>query len=383
MYTSALRVEERPEIPPNHYESDAEPALQVRAVFNGVLIGAELLPQISHRKPRHGLDQKTSYLIGQSPSADAPAPTDVLGAQDLQLVAKWGDSFLVAVTPKMTGEVSVGGKVYRLADYVAGRGNTFTLPADARARINCGAMSFRLDHTASARQLPRRWFAWNWQEQKFTVGSVVALALLLMLAFAAPPDEAAASGDLLSMGRHFLPFTIAAPEPEKAPEIASTKPDKTPGDEGKAHADTSGKMGDPTSKRPSGRYAVAGNGIDMHLGKAEAAARAQNAGILGILNSRAASPFASILGRETAVGDAADNVLANLVGDEVAGAYSLGGFGMTGSGAGGGGPGLATIGVGRFNTLGHDGYGRGPGVGDLAMRQALIANPILIANSGR
>jgi hypothetical protein len=43
-------------------------------------------------------------------------------------VSRWSEGFLVNVTPQMTGDVAVGGKVYRLADYLAGRGCNFTLP---------------------------------------------------------------------------------------------------------------------------------------------------------------------------------------------------------------------------------------------------------------
>jgi TonB family protein len=368
MYSSALRIEERPEIPTYH-EPEVQPALQVRAAFNGVLIGTRLLQESSSRKnPHHGLDPKVGYVIGQSPSADAPAAPEVLEGADLRLVSKWGDSFLVSVTPKMTGDVSVGGKVFRLADYVAGRGSTFTLPAHARARIDCGAMSFQLDHTGNARQLPRRWFTWNWQEQKFTIGSVLALALVLVLGFAVPPDGATASGDLLGMSRRFVPFVVTAPQPPSEPTPANAKPDRNTGDAGQAHMGESGRMGDRNAKRPTGAYAIRGNGIDKHLGKAEAAAAARNAGLLGILNSAAASPFADMFGRDLAVGDAQETILGNLVGNELANGYGLGGFGVSGTGAGGAGIGGRTIGIAGFGTLGHAGYGRGPGLAGLSRR---------------
>jgi hypothetical protein len=368
MLSSAQRIDERPELPTS-FEPDADPALQVRAVFNGVLIGTRLLP-VTGKKPHHGLDPKTNYVIGQSPSADAPAAPELIGGTDLQLVSKWGDSFLVSVTPRMSGDVSVGGKVYRLADYVAGRGTNFTLPEDGRARINCGAMSFRLERTTGAKQVPRRWFAWDWQEQKFTVGSVAALLLVLFLSFAAPPDEASASSDLIGMSRTMLPFTIKAPEPEKVPEILPAKPG-APGDAGKAHAGDSGKAGDTKSKRLTGRMAMAGTGVDIHMGKAQAVEAIRSRGILGILNAGPNSPFNSILGRDTANGDAAENIIGQLVGDQVANGWGMGGLGTVGTGMGGGGFGEGTLGTGRFGTLGHGGtghdYGGGP-VGALGTR---------------
>jgi hypothetical protein len=373
MLSSAQRIDERPELSTS-YEPDAESALQVRAVFNGVLIGTRLLPATG-KKPHPGLDPRTSYVIGQSPSADAPAAAELIGGADLQLISKWGDSFLVSVTPKMSGDVSVGGKVHRLADYVAGRGTNFTLPENGKARINCGAMSFRLEHTASAKHVPRRWFTWNWQEQKFTVGSVAALLLVLLLSFAAPPDEAAASGDLIGMSRTVLPFTIKPAQPEKVPEVVAVKPDGKSGDPGKAHAGDPGKAGDSKSKRPTGKMAIAGNGIDMHLGKAQAADAIRTRGILGILDGGADSPWNSILGHDTAVGDAAENVLGQLVGSQVANSWGAGGLGTVGTGAGGGGIGEGTLGTGSFGTLGRGGNGRGYGggpIGALASRRPKV-----------
>lgn len=372
MLSSAQRIDERFELPTS-YEPDGDPALQVRAVFNGVLIGTRLLPVIG-KKPHRGLDPKTNYVIGQSPAADAPAAAELIGGTDLQLVSKWGDSFLVSVTPRMSGDVSVGGKVYRLADYVAGRGTNFTLPENGRARIDCGAMSFRLERTTEAKQVPRRWFAWDWQEQKFTVGSVAALLLVLFLSFAAPPDEASASSDLIGMSRAMLPFTIKAPEPEKIPEVLAAKPG-APGDAGKAHIGDPGKAGDAKSKRPTGRMAMAGTGVDVHMGKTQAVEAIRNRGILGILNAGANSPFNSIAGRDTANGDAAEDIIGQLVGAQVANGWGAGGLGTVGTGMGGGGFGEGTLGTGRFGTLGHGGTGHnygGGSVGALAGRRPRV-----------
>jgi TonB family protein len=268
----------------------------------------------------------------------------------------------------MTGDVAVGGKVYRLADYLAGRGHNFTLPPNARARIDCGAMSFGLDHTIRAEPLPKRWFDWRWAEHKFTLGSFLGLGLFLIMIFAIPPEGVSVSSDFAGLSRPFVPFTITAPEPEKTPEVLTNRPDKNPGEAGGAHVGDSGKMGDMNSKKPTGAYAIKGNGKDMHLGKAEAAADILNQGILGVLRSTQASKFADIFGRDSAVGNAQEDILGNLVGNEIANGYGVGGWGVTGTGAGGGGMRLTTIGVGNYNTLGRDGYGHGPGIGGLGTR---------------
>jgi hypothetical protein len=163
MATSALRVEESSLLP--QLSGELTPALEVCASYQGVLIGTRLLSPVQSRNLFGGsgrLDRRNRYLIGESAEADAPAPSEVIGGRDLPLVARWGAGFLVNVTPQMTGDVAVGGKVYRLADYLAGRGTNFTLPPDGQARIRCGAMSFELTHTVCEKPLPKRWLAWRW-----------------------------------------------------------------------------------------------------------------------------------------------------------------------------------------------------------------------------
>ena len=188
MVTSALRSEEcNPS--PSDVDIGTAPALEVRASYNGVLIGTRFLAAAERLRPVRGQGvqaMRINYTIGQSPGADAPAASEVLGDTDLPLVTRWGAGFLVHVTPRMTGDVAVGEKIYRLADYVAGRGSNFALPADGRARIDCGAMSFHLAHSTRPIPLPRRLFAWHWVEQKFNLGAFLALGIFLLAICAIP-----------------------------------------------------------------------------------------------------------------------------------------------------------------------------------------------------
>jgi TonB family protein len=326
------------------------------------------------------LDRRSRYLIGQSAEADAPAASEVIGGRDLPLVARWGAGFLVNVTPQMTGDVAVGGKVYRLADYLAGRGSNFTLPPDGRARIECGAMSFELAPTACQKPLPKRWLAWRWAEQKFTLGAFLALGVLLLLGFAIPPDGAAVSDDLIGMSRVFVPMPIIPPVAGKVPEILANKPSHDPGNTGKAQAGASGRLGDRTSRRTNGAYALKRNGNDIRLGQTKADAKADilNRGILGILSSTRSSPFNSILGRGIAAGTDEENVLGNLVGSEIAGAYAPGGLGVTGTGPGGGGTGELTMGPGnQYNTVGRS-YGHEHGLGEFSGFRTHIPRPPVV-----
>jgi hypothetical protein len=369
MYSSALRTEEYREIP-NQASDDGPPGLEVRASYRGVLIGTRFLPEAEPRhrlRAIHGPGVQASYTIGASPTADAPAPSEVLGAKDMALVTKWGTGFLVNVTPGMSGDVAVGGKVYRLADYLAGRGTNFALPPDGRARIECGAMSFQLAHATAAAPLPRRWLAWRWSEQRFTLGAFLGLALFMMMIFAIPPEGTSVSTNFEGMTRVFVPFDLMAKQLPEVADFLAKQPKAGQGEAGKAHVGKSGKMGDPNSKKAAGRYAIKGDGKDMHLGKEQAAERIRTTGFLAVLGKAAGSQFTSIFGRDTAVGDAQEDIMGNLLAADFGNGYGVRGLGLTGTGYYGGGAGLATIGIGNYNTLGG-GYGHDRAVGGLGRK---------------
>jgi TonB family protein len=72
--------------------------------------------------------------------------------------------------------------------------------------------------------------------------------------------------------------------------------------------------------------------------------------------------IASVLGRDSALGTDADDVLAGLVGNTIGQAYSVGGLGMVGTGVSAGSTGEATIGIGNLATIGAaDSPGEGNG----------------------
>ncbi len=62
--------------------------------------------------------------------------------------------------------------------------------------------------------------------------------------------------------------------------------------------------------------------------------QAQKSGVIGLLKSTEGSHLASIFGRDTALGNDAENVLGGLVGTQIGEAYGVGGLGLVGSGQG-------------------------------------------------
>jgi TonB family protein len=97
-----------------------------------------------------------------------------------------------------------------------------------------------------------------------------------------------------------------------------------------------------------------------------------------VLDGQMTGSAAEVFERREALGPDAQTIIGQLEGTTIASAYGVGGLHTIGSGAGGGGTGERTLGLGGFGTLGKyggDGPGTGPGrgygtgVGTLAKRQ--------------
>jgi len=334
-------------------------ALEVQAHFRGQLIATHHLDEPGGA-PGRGEKGRTQYVIGATADADAPVAQDVIGGASLPLVTTWGQDYLVNVTPQMGGELWVDGHAVRLRDYVRERGRSFTLPRQSQARVDCGQVVFVLGRTHRPDRVPRHWLNLRWAEHKYTAAAAAVLGLFLLVLFAIPPDTRSLSLQSLTWDKNFLRSMTVPPAEEKVPDWLTSKRPDGRGDEGKAHVGDPGKMGSKKSAEVNKRYGVKGpeNNPDPHMSKQAAEERARNSGILGIMNKQG-SQVASIFGRDMALGNDPEDVLGNLIGVEIGAAAGLNGLGVVGTGAGGGGTGLETLGVGRLNTIGSDGRGTG------------------------
>jgi hypothetical protein len=118
-------------------------------------------------------------------------------------------------------------------------------------------------------------------------------------------------------------------------------------------------------------------GEAVHLGKRPGSqpSAGERFGIRAPSGSERGARTGSIFGRDTAAGDASENVLGGLIGNQIAEAYGAGAPGIIGTGNGGGETGKGTIGLGNFGTIGKggsggNGSGYGRGVGGLGPRRA-------------
>jgi TonB family protein len=321
-------------------------ALEVQALFHGQLIGT-----------RHLHDAESRYVIGATADADAPVAQEIIGSSSIPLVTSWGQDYLVNVTPKMGGELRVGGQAWPLQDYVRERGHSFTLPPQSQARVDCGEVVFVLGRTSKPQKLPRQWLSWRWAEQKYTAISALVLGLFLVAAMTLPPDTHSLSLDDLGWTSIKLP-AVNIPPAEKDMPAWLNKQQTTGNDEGKAAAGEAGEMGNPKSQKTEGRAAWKGPKDNPHpaLSKEDAAKQAANTGILGILNQRDPA-ITSIFSRETAFGQDPESVIGKLIGVQIGDASGKSGLGMVGTGAGGSGTGANTVGFGDRARIGTVGIG--------------------------
>jgi pSer/pThr/pTyr-binding forkhead associated (FHA) protein len=320
-----------------------------------------------------------NFLIGSDGDVDAPVSPEYSPSSSHPLVSATGADYVVNVTPRMTGEVFVDGQGYQLQQFIQQRGSSFSLPQGGSARLDAGETTFVVTATARPRTLDVPFLTWRWDEQVYTIGSGVALALFLLMIFAVPPDPKSLSLDLFNSDNRFVKFLIKPPEEkeEDIPEWLKSKKPEEQGGKGKRHKGEEGKMGKKTSKNKEGLYGLKGpkDNPDPHLAKKLAEEQAKNAGILGVLKQTEGSHIASIFGRDSALGNDASDVLGGLIGNAIGEAYGVGGLGLVGTGSGGGGTGEGTIGLGNLGTIGKgggggNGSGYGRGAGGLGGRRA-------------
>jgi TonB family protein len=344
-------------------------------VFGGIAAAMALSYMGLKRRGR----TSANFIIGSDAEVDAPVSPDYVPSPSHPLVAATGGDYVVNVTPRMSGEVYVDNQLIPLQQFIQQRGSSFSLPQGGRAKLDCGETTFLVTATPRPRTLDIPFLTWRWDEQVYTVGSIIALGLFLLMIFAVPPDPKSLSLDLFNSDNRFVKFLIKPPEEkeEEIPEWLKSKKPEEQGGKGKRHKGEEGKMGKKTSKNKEGLYGLKGpkDNPDPHLAKKLAEEQAKNAGILGVLKQTEGSHIASIFGRDSALGSDADNVLGGLIGNQIGEAYGVGGLGLVGTGSGGGGTGEGTIGLGNLGTIGKgggggNGSGYGRGAGGLGGRRA-------------
>ena len=358
-------------IPHDSPISDILATLLVAFGVGGTLVGLSRL--LDERQPR-------DFTIGPDANTLFAAPGELLPVGTFPLVRSTGTDYELLFTPNMTGDITVDNQTIPLQQLAAsGRARpsssipgamAFVIPNGARAKIDLGQNTYLVSSVAPPRHYPAP-LSVDWGEQAYTGIVALGTALFLLAIFSMPPDPKSLSLDAFMNDQRFAKFMIKPPEEkEEIPEWLKKKSDDDAGGKGKRHKGDEGKMGKQTSKNKAGLYGLKGpkDNTDPHLAKQLAEEAAKNSGVLGVMKSMEGAHLASIFGRDTALGNDADNVLGGLVGTQIGEANGNGGLGLVGSGKGGGGTGEGTIGLGNLGTIGKgggggsgSGYGRGAG----------------------
>lgn len=358
-------------------------AVEVRATFRGVVTHSRILSLADARGRSSRRPSTRQFTIGSAARVDAPVAADFVPWESHPLVLAAGNGYLVNVTPQMKGRVRIGGQVQSLDNFTRANGNTFVLPPSAAAQLDCGATSFMIARTSPPRRLPAPPLTVNWPQQRYTVASAAALALMLLVISFIPEDSRALSLDLLGSERHFVSSLIKPPaeERESLPAWLRAGEVRRPAaaSAGRAHNQPVGAMGDKASPQWVARFSIRAreDERDPRLAKSSAIEAIREAGVLGVLKAASGAKMAAaaIFAGESALGGNAEEVIGHLHGATVATAYGPGGLGDAGTGSAAGDRGGPILGVGELRTIGDRNGIRGgdryaPGVGALPRRVA-------------
>jgi TonB family protein len=372
--------------------------LAVESIFRGVVIGTRHLWSSEQRGRRS--TSSSAFVIGSTADAHGPVASEYVDGPSLALAQCEADdddcdrgSFVINVTARMAGQIDHSGIATPLAAWIERHGTRFVLPAAARAEIVCGQTTFVIATTTPPDRLPApAWFqrsGWRWEQQRYTLWSAAALLLLVLLAKLVPPDPKALSFDRASAQLRFVDFTLVPPEQKAIPLPQGRGGHRSPGAFRKAAPGPTGMVGDLTARDRHRRMTLPGP-PDTHDPKLARRRldEIKETGILGLLRPEVGSQLASILGRDSAIGNDSESHLGDLIASRPGDAYGTGALGEIGTGAAGA-DGDGVIGIGRFGTIdsrGHDDAGGERGRGgsaSLGVRRAIklpdyIAGPVAV-----
>ncbi len=324
---------------------------------------------------------RRSYTLGEGHDAAMHVPAATLpSGESFPLVQGDGD-YALQFTTDMQGELTVDGTSITLAALISsGRatrvGDAYTVPLapGAQARVRHGALTFFVHSVAPGVVMARK----SEIDKPFWVtnsGAFAVLGSLLVLTHLVPNEAGALNVQEEMENNRFVGYLAQPSEEIEEEAVPNTPAQEVGGVAGARHTGDEGKAGDPSNKKPAGRYSMKGAADSMpSLARDfDPEMKARNAGILGLMKADTGHFMASATG-SYAQGNSDADVWGQIVGTEVGASYGNGALGLAGMGRGGGGNGENTVGLGSVGTIGHnrsgDGNGimRGAGFGDRAKR---------------
>jgi hypothetical protein len=313
---------------------------------------------------------RKSYTLGEGHDAAMHVPAATLPNGELFPLVHGDGDYALQFTADMMGELTVDGTSVTLAALISsGRatqvGAAYSIPLapGAQARVRHGALTFFIHSVAPGVVTARK----SEMDKPFWVtngGAFAVLGGLLMMTHLMPNDAGALSVQEDMESNRFVGY-LAQPNqtPEEEEVVQDTQKQEPGGVAGARHAGADGKMGDPSSKKPAGRYAMKGpaSAIPSLARDFDPEQKARTAGILGLMKADSGHFLASPYGSYAQGNDDAD-IWGQVVGSEVGSAFGNGGMGLIGTGRGGGGNGEGTVGLGSVGMIGHNKPGDGSGM---------------------
>lgn len=335
-------------------------ALEVQVCFDGAVLGV------------HHLRDGQSLTLGPAEEAPGKQPDyAVAGLHSPLQVASCATVSCVRFLIDSTGEVELADGTRRSLTGLVEAGLCqqdrgawrYELPAGASARLRLGALELVARAvTLPSRSVPRP-APFDWRAMRYTAGSLLGGAVLVGLAFLAPPDpRALGSTDLLRLDSEllrtrFVPAVVEVKPPTLSQLSGGGESRPVAGPAGHVGHRYSHRMAPPSTRRPMGPEQRSGTDL-MALVRTQ--------GVLGSLGQLQKNSAVRDLfdGQTGALGQDAQAVMSGLVGQDVDGFGDHGGsLVQVGPGSGGGcaGPECGSIAVSMDRVCTGPNCGRGPG----------------------
>lgn len=329
-------------------------AVEVRVFWGETLIGSTLRT----KPPR--------ITIGEDEKNDFVVPAEGLSEKQFSLITTQGGEVLLHFTKVMEGEFQLAGQApVRLADLVArgqarpeGGASGLTLPSGSFAWLSVGNLRIEVELTTA----PKTVVVPFWEGLDYRFLNLLLLLSFAMLAFIIsaatfPFDTDTTADDLFRNPHAMAKFVVKPPEKIKNAFIdklqKEAKKGQEKGEQAEKRAGDEGKMGHKNMAAKKDAKS-APKAIDINAKEI-----VKNSALLRALGT--SGGLSTILGHGGLGGDM-KGALGNMFGPTVGDAGGLGGLGLRGSMAGGGGFGN-TIGIGEIGTKGRGGGLNGYGVG--------------------
>ena len=333
-------------------------AVEIAALFDDTIMDVRYLG-----------DHASAYTIGEQVGVSFHVRSLAAAARPFELVRTAGSAHALRFTDEMRGDVRIGSETITLSELRARGGlseaNAFawTIPEGASCRVAIGNNEFFVRAVEPLERQPST-VRIDWREQSYLMAVTAAAILFLVFAWVTPPRAQSLSVNDLLQDEHFLSIVVKPPEEKILQDARAGNSPAAPG--AARHSGENGEHGDPKVLAHHARYQQVGpkDNPNPQLARGQAEAAAKNTGILGVLKASENSMVGGAFADEHALGDATQNVMGNLTGNEVGAASGyVDSLGDHGHGPGGGGH-DDTVGVALAGRIGAgpggpDGHGYG------------------------